>query len=193
MPAARVRPPQPRSPFRLRPDLHRSAGNYGLISTAVPSATSPQISSISASVTAMQPCVQSDSGCATPAFTPWIMMSPPGSTPERPRALHVRRVRVRDVQRQMVFALRIPPVDRVPSLGRPPVALAFLAAPPVRTRAPPGMSAQPTPRKQQHLAPSLVHHHPIHPQNPAPPRHFRSIASFKINHLPTLNLRSKYL
>ena len=87
---------------------------------------SPQISSISRSVTAIQPCVQSSSGCRTPFFTPWIMISPPGSTPSRRACVAVVRVGVGNVQRQVISALRIPSVDHVPAL---PASFRRLPAP----------------------------------------------------------------
>src|SRR5438128_5903462 len=60
-------------------------GAHGLISTGVPFGTSFHISSISASVTAMQPSVQSCARCAEPTNayfggSPWMKTSPPGLT-----------------------------------------------------------------------------------------------------------------
>jgi hypothetical protein len=54
----------------------------------------------------------------TPSRKPWIMMSPPAS--RLPRARHVRRIQVRNMQRQMVLAPRLPPVDGVPPRRLPP-------------------------------------------------------------------------
>jgi hypothetical protein len=66
-------PDEPKEP---KPQADRLASfSPSPIRFGVPSFISPQISSISSSVTAMQPCVQSPS-----PRKPWTRMSPPGFT-----------------------------------------------------------------------------------------------------------------
>src|ERR1035437_3650910 len=104
------------------------------IQIAVPSPTSPQISSISSSVTAIHPCVQSPSIC-TPSGKPWIMMSPPGSTPaSRARATSAasgyeicsdKWYLLRAFRRSMVYrpsGVRPSPSVRLAPTGSPPSA-----------------------------------------------------------------------
>ena len=55
-------------------------------------------------------------------------MSPPGDTPAQSRGCRMRRVRIRDVQRLVVLAVRILEVDVEHALGRPIVAFSHLVA-----------------------------------------------------------------
>src|ERR1035438_3924344 len=93
--------------------------------------------------------------------------APAGVSPRLARARHVRRIRVRNMQRQMVLAARVPPVDGVPPLRRSPVA--FLALGTFRLRPQRDLvgAQHALPSQEQHLALFLAHHHQIRPQNPA--------------------------
>ena len=79
----------------------------------VPVGTIDQISSISASVTAMQPAVQSlrrrSSGRRGP---PWMKMLLPGPEAERARPRHVLRVGIADAEAEVEVAARVAPVDQ---------------------------------------------------------------------------------
>src|ERR1035437_1621911 len=75
-------PPKTPSQFTnsLQTNNRLASFSHSPIQIAVPSPTNPQISSISSSVTAIHPCVQSPS-IRTPSRKPWIMISPPASIP----------------------------------------------------------------------------------------------------------------
>src|SRR4051812_2759749 len=70
----------------------------------------------------------------------------------------------------MVAALRIPPVDRVPALRRPPVALLLLVPHRLATQCHAIAPQYALAAEQQHLAMGLVDDHAIRAQNSA--RHY---------------------
>src|ERR1035437_4146904 len=92
---------------------------------------------------------------------------PAGIHPRLPRARYVRRIRVRNMQRQMVFALCVPPVDGVPPLRRPPVAFLPLRPHRLPPQRDPVRPQHALPAQQHHFALLLAHNHQIRPQNPA--------------------------
>src|SRR5262249_18697838 len=92
------------------------------------------------------------------------------------RPLPIGRVRIRNVQGEMIPALRIPPVDTVHTLRR--AAIPLLALVPARL-APQRDAIPPPPRlsaPQQHPAPLLVPHHTIDAEAPAALPHTGSIS-----------------
>src|ERR1035437_5721662 len=92
---------------------------------------------------------------------------PAGVHPRLPRARYVRRIRVRNMQRQMVFAPRVPPVDGVPPLRRPPVAFLPLRPHRLPPQRDPVRAQHALPAQQHHFALLLAHDYQIRPQNPA--------------------------
>ena len=113
----------------------------------MPVGTIDQISSISVSLTAMQPAVQSFlRRSAARRGPPWMKMSPPGLTPSGAGAGDVVGVGIADPEAQVEVAARIAPVDVVLALRGAAVAGGVLGRPPAGSRDAPG-SASASPRR----------------------------------------------
>src|SRR3954447_11180318 len=83
------------------------------------------------------------------------------------------------MERQVILAVRIPPVDRVPALRSPPVSLALLvpgrlASQRYAVRLYHGLAG-----KKQHLAPALMDHYPVDREDSAASAHDSSLPGFQ--------------